>query len=323
MLRLCFSSILMNDLIQISVALSLLMAAAQVRAGDFSYTVNDGTVSITGYTGAGGVVAIPASIQALPVTRIGGQAFASLTNLASVSIPDTVTNIEDGLAPAEGAFSGSSLTNVVIGNNVNYIGTLAFAHCDQLSGVVLPDSVSGIGQFAFGWCGSLSQVTFGNAMTNLGPEAFYGCSNLVNVTMPGSLGGMGDYALAFCSSLTGVFFQGNAPVVSDNVFSGDPDVTVYYLPGTTGWGPTLGGSPTRLWNPQVPTAEASFGVHQNGFGFNIAGTPGIPLVVQASSSIAGGSWTSLQTCTLTNGLISFVDPQWTNSQNRFYRLRSP
>jgi hypothetical protein len=32
------------------------------------------------------------------------------------------------------------------------------------------------------------------------------------------------------------------------VFSSDTNATVYYLPGTAGWGPTLGGLPTALWN---------------------------------------------------------------------------
>jgi hypothetical protein len=36
------------------------------------------------------------------------------------------------------------------------------------------------------------------------------------------------------------------------VFSGDTNATVYYMPGTTGWGPTFGGLPVLLWTPPVP-----------------------------------------------------------------------
>ena len=78
-----------------------------------------------------------------------------------------------------------------------------------------------------------------------------------------------------------------------------------------------------LWNPQVNTGEASFGVHSNQFGFTITGTPNIPIMVEASTNIASLVWVPLQTCTLTNGSIYFTRPQWTNYPARFYRLRSP
>jgi hypothetical protein len=78
-----------------------------------------------------------------------------------------------------------------------------------------------------------------------------------------------------------------------------------------------------LWNPSIQTANASFGVQTNRFDFTITGTTNIPIVVEACTNLATASWTPLQTCTLTNGLIYFSDPQWTNHPSRFYRLRSP
>jgi hypothetical protein len=69
--------------------------------------------------------------------------------------------------------------------------------------------------------------------------------------------------------------------------------------------------------------DASFGVRQGGFGFNINGTANIPLVIEASPDHLAGPWVSLQSCTLTNGSIYFRDPQWTNYPSRFYRIRSP
>src|SRR5262249_8369329 len=107
-----------------------------------------------------------------------------------------------------------------------------------------------------------------------------------------------------------------------HVFDGSP-ATVYYLPMTSGWGETFLGRPTKLWNPQAQTTDGSFGVRQNQFGFNIAGTADIPLVVEASAGLAGATWIPLQTCTLTNGLLYFADPQWKNYSARFYRIRSP
>jgi len=85
-------------------------------------------------------------------------------------------------------------------------------------------------------------------------------------------------------------------------------------------------SSNRALEPQVRTSDASFGVRQNRFGFNItrhSRTADIPLVVEATTKLAASSWVSLQSCTLTHSLIYFNDAQWTNYPSRLYRIRSP
>ena len=52
--------------------LLLLLTLPAVVQAQFNYTTNNGTITITGYTGPGGAVAIPDTIDGLPVTRIGG-----------------------------------------------------------------------------------------------------------------------------------------------------------------------------------------------------------------------------------------------------------
>ena len=46
-------------------------SAFALQSGDFTYTVSGGTVTITGYTGAGGNVVIPATIDGMPVVALG------------------------------------------------------------------------------------------------------------------------------------------------------------------------------------------------------------------------------------------------------------
>jgi hypothetical protein len=103
----------------------------------------------------------------------------------------------------------------------------------------------------------------------------------------------------------------------------DDEATVYYMAGTSGWGPTFAGRPAVLWNPQVQTSGSSFGVRTNRFGFNIAGTSNIVVVVEASTNLANPVWSALGTNTLSGGPFYFSDPQWTNYPSRFYRLRWP
>ena len=49
----------------------------------------------------------------------------------------------------------------------------------------------------------------------------------------------------------------------------------------------------------------------------------VPIVLEATANLAQAQWTQLQSCTLTNGLLSFSDSEWTKYPSRFYRTRSP
>jgi len=100
-------------------------------------------------------------------------------------------------------------------------------------------------------------------------------------------------------------------------------VTVYYLPGTAGWGLSYAYRPTALWLPQALTGDDSFGVRTNQFGFNILWANGMPVAVDASTNLANPVWTALQTNSLVGDTLYFSDPQWTNYSSRFYRLRWP
>ena len=116
---------------------------------DFSYyTTTNGTITITGYTGAGGAVTIPSTINGLPVTSIGCEAFFECTNLTSVTISNGVTTIERWAFP-----DCYNLTNVTIGNSVTSIGMDVFFHCPMTS-LVIPSSLTSIGDDAFGYCAS-------------------------------------------------------------------------------------------------------------------------------------------------------------------------
>jgi hypothetical protein len=190
-----------------------------------------------------------------------------------------------------------------------------------LTSVTIPKSVTSIGTDAFGYCYGLTSVTIPNSVTSIGSYAFEYCTSLTSVTIPNSVTNIGSSVFASCYGLRGVYFQGNAPSVGSSEFF----PTVYYLPGTTGWGKfaILTGVTTVLWNPQAQTSGASFGVRTNRFGFNITGTSGLVIVVEACTNLATPIWFPVRTNTLTGGSSYFSDPQWTNYPARLYRIRSP
>jgi hypothetical protein len=66
--------------------LLFLLLPAAIQAQDYTYTTNNGTITVTGYTGPGGAVTIPSEINGLPVTSIGHGPFL-FSRLTSVMIP--------------------------------------------------------------------------------------------------------------------------------------------------------------------------------------------------------------------------------------------
>ncbi|HEY5481078.1 MAG TPA: leucine-rich repeat protein, partial [Verrucomicrobiae bacterium] len=142
-------------------------------------------------------------------------------------------------------------------------------------------------------------------------------------TIPDTVTSIGDYTFQGCTSLGGVYFQGNAPSAGSFMFVGAGNLTVYYLPGTTGWGSPFDGITAVVWMPQIQTSDGSFGVRMNQFGFTITWASDLVVVVEACTNLANPLWSPVGTNTLTNGSSYFSDPQWTNYPSRLYRLRSP
>jgi hypothetical protein len=334
----------------------LLLALPAAVQAQFTYTNNNGTITITGYTGPGGAVTIPDAINGLPVTSIGTNAFVYCQSLASITISTNVTSIGPGAF-----YICYGLTRVSLPNSVTSIGDLAFNFCTSLNSVTIPNSTTHIGDEAFFGCASLIAITVDalnpvyssvdgvlfnktrttliqcpggktgsykipDSVTSILAEAFGYCRGLTTVTVPGSVTSIGNYAFDNSFHLSGIYFQGNAPSVGSVVFILDNNATVYYLPGTTGWGATFGGRPTAPWylpNPVILDFGPSFGVQTNHFGFIISWATNVPVVVEASNNLANPNWSPLATNTLTSGSSYFSDLQWTNYPARFYRLRSP
>ncbi len=130
---------------------------------------------------------------------IANSAFDFCSNLASITIPDSVTYI------GEYAFwYCDSLASVTIPDSVTSIGSSAFSGCSSLASVTIPDSVTYIGAAAFSGCTSLTSVTIGDGVTSIGDYTFSGCSGLASITIGDSVTSIGEYAFGGCSSLTSI-----------------------------------------------------------------------------------------------------------------------
>ena len=274
------------------------------------------SVSNLNYAGTGGVL-----FDKTMATLIECPAGLS----GSYTIPGSVTSVADWAF-----WDCSGLTSVMIPGGVTRVGDYAFGNCSSLTNVNIGDSVTSIGDNVFQMCPGLSNVIIGNRVTSIGESSFNFCSGLTNVTIGYGVTNLGLLAFSSCASLHQAFFRGNAPSVNGRLgstditlFSGETG-TVYYLPGTTGWGATFGGWLTAQWyqpHPQILGSGHSFGVQSSGFQFTISWATNTAVVVEASTDLS--SWTPVITNNLVNGTNAFRDSAWTNYPQRFYRVRSP
>jgi hypothetical protein len=174
--------------------------------GEFTYEIIPGTnnITITGYTGNGGNVTIPAQIDGKTVTAIG-RAFEN-KGLTSIIIPNSVTSI------GKLAFDGNRLTSVTIPGSVTTIGESAFLR-NQLTSVTIPSSVTTIGNGAFAY-NQLTSITIGNSVTTIGGSAFL-FNQLTSVTIPGSVTTIG-YGSFDGNRLTSITFMGMGIITAEN-----------------------------------------------------------------------------------------------------------
>ncbi len=313
--------------------------AFQYQTDLYSATIPDG-VTIIGDFAFDGCYRLREMVLVDSVTAIGNSAFSGCLSLRDITIPDGVTFLGDQAfqycASLGRVIIGNGvtrigyqafdacwgITNLTLGTNLVVIADGAFRECADLGSVTIPDSVTGIGNDAFDSCLALANLTIGSNVTSIGNGAFNACTNLANVTIPGSVTNLAQGAFGNCTHLATVTFEGALPVVTDDLFSG-ASPTVYYLPGSAGWGDTFAGLPTLLWNPIVSPTDPGFGPTNGMFGFNITGTPGITVVVESSTNLAQGTWTPGSTNILVGGTSSFVDPSGLTTGGTFYRIRTP
>ena len=155
----------------------------EFTVGDLNYRVNADQVSVTvtghvnGYDAAGPLV-IPESVsyegRNYAVTVIGNTAFMYCFYLTNLTLPNTVTTIEEG----------------------------AFAYCSGFTGdLVIPNSVVTIEPSAFATCyGFDGALILGSGVTNIGAWAFNSCDGLTGVlNIPSNVESIGEDAFVYCN----------------------------------------------------------------------------------------------------------------------------
>ena len=113
-------------------------------------------------------VTLPSTIES-----IGYAAFAGCYQLRSVTLPASLTAIDDY------AFAGSALTAIEIPSTVQVMGKGVFARCEALTTATI--DAAHVGDFTFLGDINLSQVTIGPDVKNISRAMFSGCKALTTI----------------------------------------------------------------------------------------------------------------------------------------------
>lgn len=148
-----------------------------IVSGNYTYVaLEDNTAKITKYSNSENLLelSIPSSIDDMTVTVIGSEAFSGVQNVSAVTLPETITLIE------ENAFKGSSITRAYMHkcSALTEIEAFAFSECPNLVQVTLPRSLAKIGERAFHYCAKLKVVNFSGDTAEIDRFAFDASPNV-------------------------------------------------------------------------------------------------------------------------------------------------
>lgn len=233
-----------------------------VSADDLEYNI--GTAKITYTTDANGNVTItkfdegdetsiqiPETIDGGKVKTIGANAFADCSSLTSITLPQSLTNIEN-LAFAR----CTALQNINIPQDVTNIGVSAFLRCKSLTNITIPSGVTSIKTSAFALCTSIKSIELPDHLVSIGNSAFTGCYSLESVVIPSVVTSVGEFAFSYCTSLASITLPPSVTSIEDDAFQGCTSLETAFFPRSA----TLGTGSFPLNTAQIRyTKDSSTG----------------------------------------------------------------
>lgn len=205
---------------------------------NFSFSVSNGTATITNYSGKTADLEIPDKYNGLPIREIAEFAFLNATFLKSVTIPESVKTI--GAYAFENC---SGLETVSIPASCTSIGNMAFAGCSSLKGITVnSNNTSYVSEngvlynkdktflIAYPATKTDAEFTIPSTVTEIGIAAFKNALNLKKVNFPASLKKIGASAFAFCVNLNTAALPDTVTEIGSSAFRGCSALENFNLP---------------------------------------------------------------------------------------------
>lgn len=169
-----------------------------IESDDYRYFIDEeGYIRIEDYIGDDTELVIPSTIDGHIVKYLGsipgGRVPTSHTDITSVTVPDTVTEI------SKKSFAGcKTLTTVHLPDSLEVIENGTFSYCENLTSINIPNSLKVIGDEAFRNCKKLTSVTLPESVTTIGQSAFRGCA-LTTINIPDNIKSIDNWAFYECN----------------------------------------------------------------------------------------------------------------------------
>ena len=202
-------------------------------------TYNNGTVVAISDDAFSGNTAMQTLVIPDTVTSIGARAFSDCVNLISVTLSKNLTSIgEDaftgctqitsatipGMAAA--SIDKGALTTLRI--TVGYVEGREFENCSSLTTVIIDEDVTSIGGYCFSGCSSLSSVEISCAL--ISPYAFENCTKLVSVKINDGVQTIGSFAFLNCTGISEISVPDSVTNIGNGAFSGCSGLVEMALP---------------------------------------------------------------------------------------------
>lgn len=206
------------------------------KKGVFTIPSQVKIIAANAFTGCSGLTAIDFATST--PTTFEGYAFSYCTGLTTITIPSSVTSMQN--YAGGGVFFGC--TNLVINyapgasyvlvDGVTFTAdmkTLVSCPTTKTGNYVIPDGVTKIDDGAFA-SSSLTSVIMPSSVTSMGSWAFLGASQLTSVTLSSSLTKLPWQCFFACAQLKSVVIPSGVTVLEQGVFYNDYQLRSVTLP---------------------------------------------------------------------------------------------
>ena len=202
------------------VTADLILYALWESASTDDFTIENG--KITGYSGNGGEVVIPAEVTDIDLYALGKA--KGITTYSVAEGNKTYTAVDGVLFSADKktlvAYPRyNTATSYSIPDGTKNIGSYAFIYNSKLTDLTIPDSVSSIGNYAFFNSKSFKNIYFGRSVRSIGREAFACIYSLEGeISLPSEIGYLGKGMFRKSEGITSVVADCKVTVICEDTF---------------------------------------------------------------------------------------------------------
>lgn len=258
----------------------------------FTYSVIDYQVTITGLSDESLTdLVIPEKIEDFPVTAIASNAFSGCSNIASITVPNSVTSIGNGafkgtnptkvtlpfVGESRTATGSSAVFGYIFGSTYAYWSSRPAGSIFQYSNSTdywyfyyVPDTIkevtisdtTQISENAFYNCAWIETIKVNSEIEFIGNRAFYNCSSLTGFDIPEKISVLNEYLFFGCKSLETFRFPTSLTQIGQNAFSGCSSLseTDLYIPnGVTSIGANAFNGCSTITSIIIPNSVTMIG----------------------------------------------------------------